>query len=301
MINSDNFSSCELIVRKRTVGFIEKYYRFCGCDIRHDVFKSILYGETEPIEPKEEKIKNYYDAYMYLLHNARGALGGSVLKRFFFILDGEIKEESRLMSISTHYFKTMGASVTKALTDTAMFMYNALDDYEDDDRLLITLMFINYTLVKYKIPTVQFLKKQIREFSDLVKQNDKDKMANLLADIVNNAKYQDKSYYKNLRDLDFLDIVGEILAEREELSQKYKVKHVYLFGSFAKGAQRIDSDIDIACEFSLDISHDKKLKMRDELTEHLQDNFKRYVDIHTVGEYLTDETINQLTPHKKIF
>lgn len=44
-------------------------------------------------------------------------------------------------------------------------------------------------------------------------------------------------------DLNILDIVKEYVAE---ISKYYKIQEVYLFGSYAKGTNNEDSDIDVA-------------------------------------------------------
>ena len=48
-----------LVVRKHVSSFIEKILRCLGHDFRHDVFKSVVYGEKPYITPEEEKWKSY--------------------------------------------------------------------------------------------------------------------------------------------------------------------------------------------------------------------------------------------------
>ena len=67
-------SGKELIVRKKVASFIEKTFRYFKYDFRHDVFKGIVYSELECNTPLEEKLKNYFDAYVYLLSNHKSPL-----------------------------------------------------------------------------------------------------------------------------------------------------------------------------------------------------------------------------------
>ena len=47
-----------------------------------------------------------------------------------------------------------------------------------------------------------------------------------------------------------LEEIERILAEhKEELYQKYKIKEIGIFGSFARGEQSKESDVDIIVEF----------------------------------------------------
>ena len=59
----------ELLVRKRIALFLEKILRFLGYDFRHDIYKGITYFEMATETEFEEKIKNLYDGFIYLLHN----------------------------------------------------------------------------------------------------------------------------------------------------------------------------------------------------------------------------------------
>ena len=63
-----------IFVRKKISNFLEKALRYCGYDFNHDVFKKIIYSEDEYKTPVEEKIKNTYDAYIYLLSNDKNMI-----------------------------------------------------------------------------------------------------------------------------------------------------------------------------------------------------------------------------------
>lgn len=46
------------------------------------------------------------------------------------------------------------------------------------------------------------------------------------------------------------DIISRLRAEKEYLNKKYKVTRLGVFGSFARGEETPDSDVDILVEFS---------------------------------------------------
>ena len=89
MIDATKYSTKELFVRKKIASFIEKIIRYFGNDVRHDIFKAVVYGEIGAATKSEEILKNYYDAYMYLLSNCKMVLSQDLLRKFFYILKGE--------------------------------------------------------------------------------------------------------------------------------------------------------------------------------------------------------------------
>ena len=87
----------ELVVRKKVARFIEKLFRYFKYDFRHDTYKEIVYSEVSYKTPLEERMKHYYDAYLYLLNHYQNPLSQGMLKRFFYLLfekeDVEITED----------------------------------------------------------------------------------------------------------------------------------------------------------------------------------------------------------------
>ena len=79
----------ELIVRKKMSHFLEKLLRFYGKDIRHDLYKGIIYSEEQVRTEEEWKIKIFYDGLNYLLNNHMNPLSKELLKKFFYILYGK--------------------------------------------------------------------------------------------------------------------------------------------------------------------------------------------------------------------
>ena len=71
------------------------------------------------------------------------------------------------------------------------------------------------------------------------------------------------------------DILKTLAAHREELTQKYKVKEIGIFGSVVRGEQKGTSDVDILVEFEKPIGFFRFL----ELEEYLSDLLGVKVDL----------------------
>ena len=83
--------------------------------------------------------------------------------------------------------------------------------------------------------------------------------------------------------------------------KKYGIKTLILFGSYAKGEARIDSDIDLLYT----INDDKPTKEKEEIMSFLEEyyfnKFNRFIDFTEVSEYLTDEFIKEMSKIEIIF
>ncbi|MGA1840713.1 MAG: nucleotidyltransferase family protein [bacterium] len=65
------------------------------------------------------------------------------------------------------------------------------------------------------------------------------------------------------------EILQILNAERSYLNKAYEVKNIGLFGSYSRGEEGPDSDLDILVEFDRPIGFFKFIELEDYLTEKL--------------------------------
>ncbi len=73
------------------------------------------------------------------------------------------------------------------------------------------------------------------------------------------------------------DIRNRISSQRAILSEDFCVKNLFLFGSYAKGLQNENSDIDFLVEFSDDVDMFKMVDLQEFLTKL----FNKKIDLGT--------------------
>ena len=66
--------------------------------------------------------------------------------------------------------------------------------------------------------------------------------------------------------------------DKEKLIEKYHIKNIYLFGSFAKEIERLDSDIDLLVRFNEGNSYERKKEIMEYLNSNYTNVFKRFID-----------------------
>jgi len=92
-----------------------------------------------------------------------------------------------------------------------------------------------------------------------------------------------------------VDEIRDILTQhKKELADRYKVKEIGIFGSYIRGEQKKDSDLDILVEFKEPIGLFKFM----DLEEHLGSLLETKVDLVSkkalkphIGEYILREAI----------
>ena len=110
----------------------------------------------------------------------------------------------------------------------------------------------------------------------------------------------EKKYYKNIIPVSLTDIIEFVEKRKEEFQTKYQIKGLWIHGSIAKRIERMDSDLDFFIELSLDLLHEEKLALIEELKQVFYDRFKRMVDLHEIVEYLDDDIIKEARTTKRL-
>jgi len=87
--------------------------------------------------------------------------------------------------------------------------------------------------------------------------------------------YYRKKWEDNM--LGYEDILQTLKQKKEYLRKEYGVQRIGVFGSYARGTQTQDSDIDFVVEFDEDIPDLFETKYR--LRQFLDDTFDRQVDL----------------------
>ncbi len=254
-----------------------------------------------PIQSKlEEKMKSAYDTYFYLLANNQNIFSSSLLKKFFYILKEEELAPDLITRLTDLFFKIC---VENSLENSIIFSHRTFQtmvELDSEYRFLISLMFLNFSFVKVGIPALVFNETVLKELNELYIFNSPSSLVSYITKFILESKKQDKSYYQNLKKLTFKEIF-QILSDEKILLTQFGVKHLYIFGSFAQGTERLDSDIDLLAEFSLDITKENKQKNKDTLKQLYFEKFKRFVDLIEVGPYLSENLLKEINNCTKIF
>ena len=279
----------ELIVRKVTSSFIEKVFKYCGYDINHNDVKALLYDEECARTNLDEQIKSYFDAYMYLLNNSKSNLSNTLLNKFFFILNKEIDEYLISKMVNSFYYLSEYAPIEKAV-EFHLMVRKLLNNDSKLNELIIPLMMLNYVLVKNNIPSIKLSIMKLKEYERV---STKEELLKFFLELIKNYDFISKNYLKKLKPISLKEIIDVFLEDKEMLMNKYSVKTLLIHGSFAKGRERIDSDIDVVVRLNMDLLYEQRINVIKELKEYYTNKFKRFVDIQEANMYLDDAFLKE--------
>ena len=125
---------------------------------------------------------------------------------------------------------------------------------------------------------------KIAKFLVILDNNCIEQIEEFIIELIKDSKYQDKDYYKNLIPLDFNTLLSYLINNKNLLINKYKMKSLYIFGSYYLKTNRFDSDIDLYVIFSLDVPFIVKEKIVKEVKDVLFNHFRRFIDIEEIFE-----------------
>lgn len=289
----------ELIPRKKVTSIIEKILRYLGYDFLHDRYKEIVYLESTPITSEEHYIKSLYDGFMYLLTNYKTTITNTLLKKFLYIITNEIYDDYVLSKIATRYFEINELSGIEKAVKMNILVYKEFGDMKD--KLLISYMVLSFILVKHNIPCIQITRKRIADYDELLISGDENKLYSFIYKMITEAKYMDKTYYSNLTPLTYDDIYLIIKQEQKCLVEKYKIVKVILYGSYVKGINRFDSDIDLLVEMQDDLTYAQRREYLTLAKTYLTEKFNRFVDIEEMTQLMSDNALIEFSKYKKVY
>lgn len=294
----------ELIVRKKISSFFEKIIHFCQYDYNRDRLKKIMYAET-PCETKfEEKIKNYLDGFLYLLSNRQNPVTKVLLQKFFYLLLGKEIEEFIALKLATAYFFHSEMGPIEKAMHYHLVVYQTLVSFEERDRFFISLLFLNFVFVKHNIPCVSFFISDLKAYvgcREAYFNGDSAKLWQLLLEVIHKNSFVKKGHFDKIEPLGLAELYQRILEQKSLLEENYQVKHLWVYGSFAKKMARYDSDVDILVRMSLDLTQEEQNENIMELKKLFGKMFHKWIDIHFVYDFVVDDFIKTTTKIKKIF
>jgi len=297
-------NNIELSSKKRNANFIEKLFRYLKFDFDHDTYKDIINERKEPNNDCEKRMKIIYDAYIYLISNRKCEFSESLIKRFYYLLTSKEIDHDIVFKLQSLFYRLDGKGPISKTLEMYYAMYQFFINETKELQNIIAVMMLNYMLIRFEIIPIVLYVQDYEKLNDIKIAYEKGDYALCEEFLINQiflAGEKSKMHCNTKSSLTCEEICQTIRDKKEIITNMFHIKSLALFGSFAKGRENINSDIDLAVEFDDDITYATKLKCRDEMVEYLFYKFDRFVDIQEVGPYIFKELIYGLKNYIKIF
>ena len=130
--------------------------------------------------------------------------------------------------------------------------------------------------------------------------SNKNELFNYLLSAIKNNKTQKKNDYRGLEAISFSQIYT-ILKKEQKLLESYGIRHLFIFGSYAKNTERVDSDVDLLVIMNQDLTNKEKEANLMILSDMFYKKTKHFVDFMEISDYLNDTIIKELNDVNKLF
>ena len=161
-------------------------------------------------------------------------------------------------------------------------------DIEDNNlKYVYSFVALNYVIYKFKKKLYRFSNSFFKKFFNNITTSNYDN--ELIKDIyeeLDKGITPDENYFDNLVEVTPNEIIKTLINNQEMIKGKFKIKELYLYGSFSKDSYRIDSDIDVAVIFEEDMSYSEKYDLTYKFKQYILFTFKRYGDVMEYNEII---------------
>lgn len=294
-------SENKVVYFKELPSFIEGIAHHLGYQIHIMQIKEMYSLSYEVYSKEEEKIKDYIDTYFYLLNNVSNRGSQRIITKSIFLLTGKRIKKEKVENILSSFFSIKEEINIKKIIDFSFRIASLVKNRKDC--YMYRFMIMNYLLIYYGFKQIRifehdypFMDKAIKEY----KEGNRENLEKIVILKEQSSKELPADYYSNLSEITLKDITQFFIINKNILIHNYKVESLAIFGSFAKGKERLDSDIDLIIKFEEYIPILKKNKYKEEIRKLVYQQFNRFCDIHIESETINENEIKIFKDYIKI-
>lgn len=259
----------EKVKIKHFYRFVEFTSKLLNVGLPHERFKLIALDEFKAESKEEFKVKRLADAYLYLINNINQSLTTEIIKNAYFLLTEITLDDECVKKILEIYYQNYDESSHYL---ASLVHFTVLDNVKSRK---IEFAFMLSNLIMYKRQRNPFIPFGFvhGKYYIAIQEKDINKLMCVFASI--EASY--KQFSTNIN-LEIAEIAHIIQKETDILKNKYQVKKMYLYGSFAKGKTCETSDLDFLIIFNECLPFER-LKRQEEIKVYLSKKIGIYVDL----------------------
>lgn len=250
--------------------FIEFTSKLLKIDLSHNRFKSIILDNFRAETKKEIKVKQFSEAYLYLINNINQSLTTLTIKKAYYLLTNSMLKEEKCKRILNTFYRNFD----RTPHDLASLIHFIVLDSVGRRKIEFAFMMSNFIMLKkerYPLIPYRFMDDA---YYNAIKNKNINKLMMIFIEI--ESKYKKSCQMINLS---FTEVIQKIKSCIELLKIKYKVEKLYLYGSYAKQEVLSSSDLDLLVIFDKELINLEKNDIIKQLKQYLSENLQMTVDL----------------------
>lgn len=246
--------------------FIAKYNNL---GIIHNRIKQISNDEYKCINEQEKEIKSFFNCAIYICNNVNQTFNEELLTQVYFLLTNELLNVTIVNQIIKLYYKNIDIAPHSLAALLHLFIVNNIPKNNVEFAFLIS----NYIILKKGRWFLMPYEYCHNDYRQSIENNDLSSLIRIFYDI--ELVKNDKRPCLLSRDA----VIKKVKSLRKELLYNYNIENLYLFGSFAKGNNTDESDLDFVVIFNESLINKEKNDMINNMKNYLSNEFDCDVDL----------------------
>ena len=234
-------------------------------------FKEIVLDREPPNSYEEIHYKDIYNSYIFLMNNYKSNIDISIFIKTYFLLTNKRISKKNAYKLVSSYYQYKDCNIVELMT----FVLEELNKFIKFKKVEYSLLLINYFFKKIEGKEIEIFQSMFQSLKSMF--NCKENLISSLIMIKRSLLYkkENNDYYEisKMEILDFFHINKNILKN------KYLIKRLFLFGSFAENTHHNLSDLDLLVIFDDSITGIEQIVLSKKIKEYLEEKLKIPADV----------------------
>lgn len=265
--------------------FIEFTSRLVGFTLPHERFKRIILDDFKAESREEKEVKQFANAYLYILNNINQSVTKEVLQESYYLLTHKCLDEEIFRQILETYYMNYDENSHYV----AMMIHFKILELVKIRNIEFAFMISNLIMLKkgrYPLITYEYM---YEIYKKTIQTKNKDKLMVLFSEMEVITKP-----YENHVNLSKDEILFKIKETKKYLMKEYHISKLYLYGSFAKERVTSQSDLDLLIIFNKELLPLERGIVIKNLTEYLENKINIHLDIIDFSHALENLDISEM-------
>lgn len=265
--------------------FIEFTSKLLGVDLPHERLKLIILDNFKAESTTEKKVKDFAEAYLYLINNVNQSLTTTVINKAYYLLTNKMINEDACKNILEQFYKHYDET---SHYSAALIHFSVLENVVDR-KIEFAFMMSNLVMLKKKRNPFIPYEFVFEKYLEVIDSKDINKLLYIFAEIEANLKPR---YFQG--NLTQEQIIREIKKNKTILINKFNVNKLYLYGSYAKEKTTFSSDLDLLVIFDKELLNFERCINNSKLIEFFESKLKITIDLIDFSHAIDDLDINEM-------